>query len=249
MNRLFSHLLMCAGMTALQAFAQLPPSGGASTSTTVPPDSTATATADGVPGLLNGYVPDNSYKLRVGDTVSFQILENRILEIPVTPGSPATAGSLVAPASLVVADSGELDVPYIGRVMAVDKTCEQLGGEIKAALEKDYYKQATVVLSLNLANRLWGRVYIWGQVRNQGALEIQVNENLTAGKAILRAGGFADFANKKKVKIVRASPDAKGDTQSFTLDMTEILEGGKIDKDIVLEPNDLIIVPSRLINF
>ena len=249
MKRLFSHLLIFSGIIVQQAFAQLQPSAGPSASTTVPPTSPAAATPGSVPGLLNGYVPDNSYKLRVGDTVSFQILENRILEIPVTPGSPATPGNLVAPVSLVVADSGELDVPYIGRVMAVDKTCEQLGKEIKAALEKDYYKQATVVLSLNLANRLWGRVYIWGQVRNQGALEIQVNENLTAGKAILRAGGFADFANKKKVRIVRAGPDAKGDTQSFTLDMTEILEGGKIDKDIVLEPNDLIIVPSRLINF
>lgn len=249
MKRFFFYLLTCAGITALQAFAQLQPSPGASPSVTMPPTTTAEANPGSVPGLLNGYVPDNTYKLRVGDTVSFQILENRILEIPVTPGSATTPGSLVAPASLVVADSGELDVPYIGRVMAVDKTCEQLGKEIKAALEKDYYKQATVVLSLNLANRLWGRVYIWGQVRNQGALDIQVNENLTAGKAILRAGGFADFANKKKVRIVRASPDAKGDTQTFNLDMTEILEGGKIDKDIVLEPNDLIIVPSRLINF
>lgn len=237
MKRLLSYLLFFAGVTVWQLFAQLQPSASPSVT------GSSAANSGSVPGLLNGYVPDNSYKLRVGDTVSFQILENRILEIPVAPGG------LVAPVSLVVADSGELDVPYIGRVMAVDKTCEQLGKEIKTALEKDYYKEATVVLSLNLANRLWGRVYIWGQVRNQGALDIQVNENLTAGKAILRAGGFADFANKKKVKIVRASADAKGDAQSFNLDMTEILEGGKIDKDIVLQPNDLIIVPSRLINF
>jgi protein involved in polysaccharide export with SLBB domain len=236
MKRLFSYFIFCAAVTVLPAFAQLPPSTSPSAPSTAQ-SAAAPSNPVSVPGLLNGYVPDNTYKLRAGDTVSFQILENRVLEIQ------------TAPISLVVADSGELDVPYIGRVMAVDKTCQQLGNEIKAALEKDYYKQATVVLSLNLANRLWGRVYIWGQVRNQGALDIQVNENLTAGKAILRAGGFADFANKKKVKIVRANPDQKGDTQTFTLDMTEILEGGKIDKDIVLEPNDLIVVPSRLINF
>ena len=90
--------------------------------------------------------------------------------------------------------------PYVGRTLAVGKTPKQLAAEIKALLEKDYYKQATVVLSLNLANRLWGRVYILGQVHLQGALDVQVNENLTAGKAILRAGGFLDFANKKKRK-------------------------------------------------
>jgi protein involved in polysaccharide export with SLBB domain len=189
------------------------------------------------PALLNGYVPDATYKLRAGDTVSFQILEDRIWN------------SLDVPKPLMVTDSGELDVPYIGRVMAVDKTCKQVADDIKAALEKDYYNKATVVLSLNVANRLLGRVYIWGQVRSQGALEVQMNENLTAGQAILKAGGFADFANKTKVKVVRASVDPKGEKQTFDLDMEQILEKGKTEKDVVLQPGDLIIVPSRLVNF
>jgi polysaccharide biosynthesis/export protein len=236
MQRLFSFLLIWSGVIGLQAFAQLPPVPR-NTPNVTGQSAVVVANPGSASGLLNGYVPDDSYKLRVGDTVSFQILEDRVLDIQ------------AAPTSLVVADSGELDVPYIGRVQAVDKNCKQLGAEIKAALEKEYYNKATVVLSLNTANRLLGRVYIWGQVRNQGALDVQVNENLTAGKAILRAGGFADFANKSKVKVVRANVDSKGEKQSFDLDMTEILEGGKIEKDIVLQPNDLIIVPSRLINF
>jgi polysaccharide export outer membrane protein len=188
-------------------------------------------------GLLTGYVPDATYKLRAGDTVSFQILEDRIWN------------SLDVPKPLVVTDSGELDVPYIGRVMAVDKTCKQLADEMKAVLEKDYYNKATVVLSLNVANRLLGRVYIWGQVHNQGALDMQVNENLTAGQAILKAGGLADFADKKKVQVVRSAVGAKGDKQTFNLNMEQILEEGKTEKDILLQPGDLIIVPSRLFNF
>jgi protein involved in polysaccharide export with SLBB domain len=142
-----------------------------------------------------------------------------------------------------------MDVPYIGRVQAVGKTSKQLAAEIKTALEKDYYQQATVVLSLNIASPILGRVYIWGQVHTQGALDIAVNENLTAGKAILRAGGFADFANKRKVKVVRSATDANGKSQTFELDMQQILEDGNVDKDVVLQPNDLIIVPSRLVNF
>jgi len=54
------------------------------------------------------------YKLRVGDTISYQIMEDRIWN------------SLDAPKPLVVTDSGEVDVPYIGRVMAVNKTCKEL---------------------------------------------------------------------------------------------------------------------------
>ena len=242
------------GFAALAAKAQIPtpvpfsptavgqPAAPASAPVAATPASGASAapaagTTAAVPGLLNGYVPDATYKLRAGDTVSFQILEDRIWN------------SLDQPKPLVVTDSGELDVPYIGRVMAVGKTCKQLAEEIKTALEKDYYNKATVILSLNVANRILGRVYIWGQVRNQGALDIQMNENLTAGQAILRAGGFADFANKTKVKVVRAAVGAKGERQTFDLDMQQILEEGKTDKDIVLQPGDLIIVPSRLVNF
>jgi polysaccharide biosynthesis/export protein len=179
-----------------------------------------------------GYVADDKYKLRVGDRISLQILEDRD-----------------APKSLIIADSGELDAPYIGRVTAADKTCKQVAEELKAQLEKEYYHRATVIISLDAANKLLGRVYVWGQVRNQGPIELAANETITAGKAILRVGGFADFANKKKVKVVRGGGADGANKQTFELNMVEILEGGKTEKDIPLQPDDLVIVPSRLISF
>jgi len=230
------------GFATLAATAQIPtpvPFNPATASPSPVPAPAAPAAGGTAPvsSLFSGYVPDATYKLRAGDTVSFQILEDRVWN------------SLDVPKPLVVTDSGELDVPYIGRIMAVDKTCKQLADEMKAALEKDYYNKATVVLSLNLANRILGRVYIWGQVHNQGALDVQMNENLTAGQAILRAGGFADFANKSKVQVVRGAAGAKGEKQTFDLDMEQILEKGKTEKDLLLQPGDLIIVPARLLNF
>jgi protein involved in polysaccharide export with SLBB domain len=239
------YLILLAGLIATGAMAQIPtpmPLRPANSGPTPVVSGTATAVAaapgaTSSSGLLNGYVADATYKLRVGDTVSFQIVEDRIWN------------SSDIPKPLVVTDSGEVDVPYIGRVMAVDKTCKELADGIKTALEADYYNKATVVLSLNMANRILGRVYIWGQVRSQGALDIEMNENLTAGEAVLRAGGFGDFADKTKVKVVRAAVDAKGKKQTFDLNMQDILEKGKTEKDIVLQPGDLIIVPSRLVNF
>ncbi len=184
------------------------------------------------PSSLSGYVPDDKYKLRVGDRISLQILEDRDL-----------------PRSLVVADSGELDVPYVGRVAASDKTCKQLAGELKARLEREYYYRATVIIALDVVNKYLGRIYVWGQVRNQGPIELSVNENLTAGKAILRAGGFGDFANKKRVKVIRGGGAEGAVKQSFELNLVDILENGQTEKDVVLQPDDFIIVPSRLINF
>jgi len=187
--------------------------------------------------MLSGYTPDDKYKLRAGDRVSFQILEDRLFE------------EKDVPRSLTVADSGELDLPYIGRIAAADRTCKDLAEETKTRLEKDYYYRATVVLALDVANKILGRVYVWGQVRNQGPVELSVGENMTAGKAILRAGGFGDFANKKKVKVVRGSATEEEAKQTFELNMVDILEGGKPEKDITLQPDDFILVPSRLINF
>jgi polysaccharide export outer membrane protein len=239
MRKLALLLLAQLAATCASSLAQMAPLTNAVPTMTPPGVSSATAAGNTnaattpAPTSLVGYVPDDKYKLRIGDKVSFQILEDRD-----------------APKSLVVADSGELDVPYIGRVQAVDKTCKQLGEELKVQLEKEYYYRATVILALDVANRLLGRAYIWGQVRNQGAIDMFVGENLTAGKAILRAGGFADFANKKKVKLVRSANAATGgDKQTFELNMVDILEAGKTEKDIVLQPDDFIMVPSRLINF
>ena len=181
---------------------------------------------------IAGYVPDSKYSLRPGDRVSFQILEDRD-----------------TPRSLIVADSGELDFPYVGRLLATGKTCKQLCDELKPVLEKEFYYRATLVLALDVASRSLGRVYVWGQVKNPGPLEVLLNENLTVGKAILRAGGFADFAGRKKVKLVRVKPGDPASKQVFELNMVEILDAGKTERDILLQPEDSIIVPSRLINF
>jgi protein involved in polysaccharide export with SLBB domain len=65
----------------------------------------------------------------------------------------------------------------------------------------------------------------------------------------LRAGGFGDFANKKSVKVVHGGATEGAAKQNFELNMVDILEKGKTEKDVILQPDDFIIVPSRLINF
>lgn len=173
---------------------------------------------------------DNAQKLGIGDHVSFRVIEDKEDSKP-----------------LVVTDSGELDVPYLGRIKADGKTCQSLAKEIKVLLEKDLYYKATVILAIDQLNKKRGSVYLVGQVRTSGPVEIPSDEVFTVSKAILRAGGFGDFADKKHVKITR-KPEG-GQNRVIVVDLTEILEKGQTDKDAKLEPGDLIFVPSRLINF
>ncbi len=172
-------------------------------------------------------------KLGIGDRVSFRIVEDRREPIP-----------------LIVTESGEMEVPLIGRVLATDKTCKQLAHIIKPLLEKEYFFQATVIIGLDsIGTKSRGKIYLTGQVRTQGGMDILPDEVLTVSKAILKAGGISDFGNKKKVKLIRKKAGEPNGTTTTILDLGLILEKGQIDKDIVVEPGDLIVVPERLINF
>jgi polysaccharide export outer membrane protein len=178
-------------------------------------------------------VLNDAIRLGIGDRVSFRIVEDRR-----------------EPIGLIVTESGEMEVPLIGRVLATNKTCKQLAREIKPLLEKEYFHQATVIIGLDsIGTKSRGKIYITGQVRSQGGMDIQPDEVLTVSKAILKAGGLADFANKKKVKLIRKKPGEPNATTTTFLDLGEILDKGRIEKDVILEPGDLIVVPERLINF
>lgn len=185
--------------------------------------------------LLNSMETLNDKRrLAVGDRLSLTIVED---EAP--------------PYSLIVTDSGEIEIPYLRRVPVSNMTCKQLAFHLKKLLEKTHYYKATVLVSLDSAGRVAvsrGRVTLMGQVRAPGQQDIPVDETLTVSKAILRAGGFSNYANKRKVKVVRGS-EVPGKAQTVIVDMVEVIEKGRRDLDIELSPDDIVTVPEKLINF
>ena len=172
-------------------------------------------------------VLDDKKRLGSNDFVSFRVVEDR--------------DNVSQP--LRVNDNGELEVPYIGLVPAQGRTCKELAYTIKNALEKEYYYHATVILAVDrMSEKSRGRVYVYGAVKGQGPQEIPPDETYTVSKAIIRAGGFGDFADKRKVKLTRKNG------QDVTVDLKRIIEQGHTDEDVVVQPDDQIYVPQRLIN-
>ena len=172
-------------------------------------------------------VLDDRTRLGTNDFVSFRVVEDRDNESQ----------------RLRVNDNGQLEVPYIGLVPAAGKTSKELAYNIKSALEKEYYYHATVIIAVDhVSEKSRGRVYVIGSVRGPGPQEIPPDEDYTVSKAVIRAGGFGDFANKRKVRLTR-----KGG-QEVVVDLKRVIEEGRTDEDVILQPDDRIFVPQRLIN-
>jgi polysaccharide export outer membrane protein len=172
-------------------------------------------------------VLDDKKRLGSNDYVSFRVVEDRDNDSQ----------------RLRVNDNGELEVPYVGLVTAQGRTCRELAYSIKGLLEKEYYYHATVILAVDrISEKSRGRIYVYGSVRSQGPQEIPADESYTVSKAVIRAGGFGDFANKRKVKVTRKNG------HDFTIDLKRVIEEGHSEEDLTLLPDDQIYVPQRLIN-
>jgi polysaccharide biosynthesis/export protein len=218
---LVASYLLSLSLGSMVALAQEP---SAAPSTRKPPDLPTTSTVMRTNSMS---VLDDKKRLGPNDYVSFRVVEDRDEESQ----------------HLRVNDNGELEVPYIGLVPAAGRTCRELAYNIKSALEKEYYYHATVILAVDrVSEKSRGRVYVYGSVKSQGPQEIPPDESYTVSKAVIRAGGFGDFANKRKVKVTRKNG------QDFTIDLKRVIEEGRTDEDMPLQPDDQIYVPQRLIN-
>lgn len=191
-------------------------------------------------GLINDMEQlDNTRSLGYGDRVIFRIVEDRN-----------------EPSVLRVQDSGDLLVPHLGPRRAAGRTCRELAFALKRELEKSYYKVATVIIALEQAAPVRGNgtsalgapefFTIFGQVQKQGKYELPADEDVSISQAILRAGGFAQFAGTKAVKVVRRTPNGN---KTIIVNLEDIMTNGSLDHDIYIRNNDVIIVKEKIAQF
>lgn len=124
-----------------------------------------------------------SSKLGVGDllTVNFS-------DIP--------KGSMPDEQQHRIGDDGILTLPWNVQIQAVGKTPTQLQSEIRKAYVPKYFVNLTVVVKAQ--DRY---VYVDGEVKVPNR-QFHI-DGLTVLRAISTAGGFTDFANKRKIEVRR----------------------------------------------
>ena len=88
-------------------------------------------------------------------------------------------------------------------------------------------------------------VYITGNVVHQGSFPLKQGERISAYAAILQNGGFARFADQRRVYILRALPD--GTKAKLPVDINAIKKGQR--PDVQVQSNDIIVVPEKWLSW
>jgi len=130
-----------------------------------------------------------------------------------------------------VRPDGKITIPLVGDVQAGGLTPERLGEQLKQALS-DYINSPDVSVGLQTVNSK--KFFITGEVNRAG--EYMLATPTKVFDALSNAGGFRDFANKKKIIIIRGAERIKFNYQ-------DILKGKSLEQNIFLENGDTIVVP------
>jgi protein involved in polysaccharide export with SLBB domain len=156
-----------------------------------------------------------------------------------------------------ISNSGEIAVPFIGRVQAADLTPTQLEAAIEARfVEQKLLKKPHVLVYIT--DYQAKPIYIYGEVDNPG--EYMMSQQLTLMEAILMAGGVDFGADRfgylhRRLSSGTAGPRPEGllnhpETASpggtvTKVDLQPMKNGGVLQPDIPLKTGDVFVVPTR----
>ena len=181
--------------------------------------------------LASGVLAQDGYRIRPGDTLRIEILED--------PGLNRSA--LVSP-------DGRIAFPLAGGVVAAGHTLEQVQADLAARIASNFAATPNVFISVErVADRPAGSggaraavatidVFVMGEAAKPGKLELKRGTNVL--QAFAQMGGFTKFAATKRVQLRRGA-------KTYGLDYKAIESGTSAAGATVLQEGDVIVVPQR----
>jgi polysaccharide export outer membrane protein len=130
-----------------------------------------------------------------------------------------------------VRPDGKISMPLAGEIEAAGATPEILKERILTALLQ-FMNKPEVMVEIRQVNSK--RYFITGEVGRPGAYSLVTP--VTVLEALSNAGGLREFANGKKIVVMRG-----GDRLKFNY--REVIKGKNMDQNVTLKPGDHIIVP------
>jgi polysaccharide export outer membrane protein len=130
---------------------------------------------------------------------------------------------------------GKISLPLIQEIKAAGLTPLQLK-EVLTRRFKEFIESPIVSVTVMEANSC--KVYVMGQVKNPGVYRLR--SETTVVQIIPLAGGFTDWANQKKILIVRKED---GMEKRMKVNYKKIISGKDPVSNVILKAGDTIIVP------
>lgn len=159
-------------------------------------------------------VDPKSYQIGAGDVINVKVWKE-----------PDVSGPYQ------VRPDGKITLPLIGEIQAGNLTPMQLTEQLTKAFG-EYINKPEVTVSIQAV--LSKKYYITGEVNRPGAYALVVP--ITVMEALSNSGGFREFANKKKIVIMRG-------TQRIRFNYNDVVKGKNLDTNIYLQDGDQIYVP------
>jgi polysaccharide export outer membrane protein len=138
--------------------------------------------------------------------------------------------------SVPVRIDGMISIPLVDDIKAAGMTPLQLK-EVLLAKLREFVETPDVTIIVTEANSY--RVYVQGEVKTPGVFKLRTETSLV--QLIIMAGGFTDWANQKKITIMRKEG---GKDSRIVVNYKKIVEGDEGAKDVMLKSGDIVIIPN-----
>jgi polysaccharide biosynthesis/export protein len=132
---------------------------------------------------------------------------------------------------VTVRPDGKITMPLIGDVQAAGESPLQLTAALKKLLLRYLNNPDVSVFVTEVRSK---KFYIDGEVNRPGAFALITPTSVL--EALSRGGGFREFANSRKIRVLRG-----GEILHFNY--KEVTNGKHLEQNITVEDGDHIIVP------
>jgi polysaccharide biosynthesis/export protein len=134
-----------------------------------------------------------------------------------------------------VRPDGKISLPLLDDVQAAGLTPLELRNFLREGL-KEYITDPQVTVTVSEINSR--RIFVTGEVSRSGTFALL--PNMTVLQALSSCGGFTQFANTKKIYLLRMD----GAKQlKIPVNYKELIKGRKPEINILLQDGDTIVVP------
>lgn len=169
----------------------------------------------------------SSYDIRSGDSLAVNVYQQPELSITVRVGN-----------------DGKIRYPFVGIMDVIGKDLRDIETKISKRLAREGFLSPQVVVSVSkFAPR---PIYVLGEVNSpddMGVSAIPMGSEITAMQAVSLAGGVKASGDITKIVVRRTLPS--GEMTLIPVPAQDVLMGKNVD-DVVLEPNDTVVVPKAL---